>query len=242
MQLNIDNRRNAVIGGDEIETIEYSAKHFIKCAKEAIRFHGCFYVALSGGSTPKKIYQTLAEKHRTDIDWAKVFLFWSDERAVGPEDPDSNYKMAMDSGLKTLPIPANQIFRMEGEGDISLHAESYERIIQKVLDGRHFDLIMLGIGEDGHTASLFPNTLALSENSRLVVANHVPQKNTWRMTFTFKLINSAHNIVLYALGKSKLEILKKILFSDTLPASKVGSELHPALYVLDKESGAFIQL
>ncbi len=242
MQLNIDSRRNAVIAGNEQEAIEFSANHFIKCAKEAIRFHDSFFVALSGGSTPKKIYQTLAEKHKNDIDWGKVFLFWSDERAASATDSDSNYKMAMDSGFKNLPVPANQIFRMKGENDIALHAIEYEKIIHKVLDGRHFDLIMLGIGEDGHTASLFPNTLALSENSKLVVANHVPQKNTWRMTFTFKLINSAHNIVFYALGKSKREILKKVIENNEFPASRVGTELHPALFILDNESGTFLQL
>jgi 6-phosphogluconolactonase len=240
LQLTIDPRRKAIVLESEEAAIIFSANHFIELAKEAIKLHGNFFVALSGGSTPKKIYQTIRARHKKDIDWTKVFLFWSDERACGPNDPESNYKMAMDSGFSELGIPQNQIFRMEGEGDIYQSAEDYERKVKTCLNDRHFDLIMLGIGEDGHTASLFPNTKALSETKKLVVANEVPQKNTFRMTFTYPLINSAHHTVFYALGKNKESILKEVIHSDILPASKVGTQKNPVWFILDRASGNFL--
>ncbi len=241
MLITIDERRKAALLGTEKETVAYAAEHFAKCANEAIRFHGNFFVALSGGSTPKLIFEKLKGEYTNLIDWKKVFLFWSDERAVPADHPESNYKMAMDAGFKDLPIPPSHIFRMKGEGDITAHASDYQSAIKNTLQERHFDLIMLGVGEDGHTASLFPNTEALSVNDKIVVANFVPQKNCWRMTFTYPLINSAHNIVFYALGKNKEAILKEVLRSNNLPASKVGSILHPALWILDESAGNFLK-
>lgn len=240
MFITIDARRKVVVPGNESETVAYAAEHFIKCAKAAIEFHGTFFVALSGGSTPKQIYEKLASDHKNSIDWQKVFLFWSDERAVPADHPDSNYKMAMDSGFTKLGLPPSHIFRMKGEGDITLHASEYEAIIKKILNGRHFDLIMLGVGEDGHTASLFPGTKGLAVTDKLVIANDVPQKNTLRMTFTYPIINSAHNIVFYAMGKNKQEIIKKILTTDLFPSSFIGNELHPALWVLDTSAASLL--
>ncbi len=241
MLITIDDRRKAYLVGDEKETVAYAAEHFYKCANAAINFHGTFFVALSGGSTPKLIFEKLATDYKTLIDWKKVFLFWSDERAVPGDHPDSNYKMAMDAGFKDLPIPASHIFRMKGEGDIQSHASEYEATIKNTLQVRHFDLIMLGVGEDGHTASLFPDTEALHIKDKLVVANFVPQKNCWRMTFTYPLINSAHNIVFYAMGKSKQAILKEVLQKGKFPASIVGDILHPALWILDDSAGSFLK-
>ncbi len=241
MFIEIDSRRKVIIPGDEKETIDFAAEHFINCAKSAIKLHGAFFVALSGGSTPKKIYEKLTANYKKAIDWENVFLFWSDERSVSETDPESNYKMAMDSGFSKLKINPSHIFRMHGEGDIIAHASEYESIIKNTLNGRHFDLIMLGVGEDGHTASLFPDTKGLNDTNRLVIANEVLQKKTWRMTFTFQLINSAHNITFYALGKNKQPILKEVLFNENLPASKVGTPLVPALWILDKEASSFLQ-
>ena len=241
MLITIDDRRKVVVPGNEAETIIYAAEHFIKCAKNAIEAHGTFFVALSGGSTPKQIFQKLALDYKNAIDWKKVYLFWSDERAVPANHPDSNYKMAMDAGFSKLPVDPTHIFRMKGEGDINLHAAEYESIIIKTLGLRHFDLIMLGIGEDGHTASLFPGTKGLSIKDKLVIANEIPQKKTWRMTFTFPIINSAHNITFYALGKNKQEILKKILTTDSFPSSHIGTEIHPALWILDREAAKLLE-
>lgn len=241
MFIEIDERRSVAVPGNEKETIAFAANHFIKSAKSAIQLHGNFFVALSGGSTPKKIYEKLASDYKNEIDWEKVYLFWSDERSVEETDPESNYKMAMESGFSKLKINPLHIFRMKGEGDIIAHAEEYEFLIKKTLQGRHFDLIMLGVGEDGHTASLFPNTKGLAVTNRLVIANEVPQKNTWRMTFTYPLINSAHNIVFYALGRNKQTILNEVFYKEELPASKVGTSLNKALWILDKDASGSLQ-
>lgn len=237
--------RNIAIPGDESTTIEFCAQHFVYCAKQAIDHHDAFFVALSGGSTPKAIYHLLSTRYAEAIPWSKVYLFWSDERSVPPTHPDSNYLMAMNSGLKTLPIPPSQIFRMQAEDHIKEHAKAYEQLIQKTLHNQTFDLIMLGMGEDGHTASLFPNTEALQERKHDVVANYIPQKSTWRMTMTFKCINEASNIAVYVLGEPKKEMIKAIFHEkdkDLLPPSAlVGSKEHPALWILDKGSSSLIQ-
>lgn len=237
--------RNIVIPGDEPTTIEFCVKHFIYCASQAIDRHGSFFVALSGGSTPKAIYKLLSTRYAHSLDWNKVYLFWSDERSVSPDDPDSNYRMAMNSGLATLPIPSTQIFRMQAEEHIKEHAKAYEQLIQKTLRKQPFDLIMLGMGEDGHTASLFPNTEAVHEEQHDVVANYIPQKNTWRMTMTFKCINDAYNTVLYVLGDSKKEMLKEIFHEEDPhllpPSALVGSKKHPALWILDQKASSLIK-
>ncbi len=234
-----DERRNIALPGPMDRSIEFAVEHFIRVAQDAIEKSDRFVVALSGGSTPKKIFQMLTTpKYRSAVDWSKFYLFWSDERAVGPDHPDSNYKMAMDSGLSQLEINEDQVFRMKGEGSIEEHALEYEKLIRKVLNGHLFDLIMLGVGEDGHTASLFPGTWALSIHDRWVVANEVPQKNCWRMTFTYTLINQAHHTCLYVMGKDKSEILAKVLLdpSNSLPSAKVGTTSHPALWIVDEDA------
>ncbi len=234
--LEYDQRRNLFIGKTEAETLQFATDHWINTALKAIQQRGYFFVALSGGSTPIAIYERLTKVH--NFDWSKVFLFWSDERAVPPDHPDSNYHTAM-KFFSTLPIPKNQIFRMKAEVEIEKNALDYEEKIRRYTGKQLFDLVMLGTGEDGHTASLFPNTKALNVTDRLVVANHIPQKNCDRMTFTYPCINESANIVLYALGKNKAEIVPKILKAPIVseyPASKIGTAKTPALWVLDEFS------
>lgn len=234
-----DDRRDIAHPGDYKKTVLFSIEHFANCAKEAIRLHGHFAVALSGGSTPKAIFETLSKApYSSEIDWSKVLLFWSDERNKAPTHPDSNFRIAMESGFKNLPISAKHIFRMKAEHDIEANALDYENVIKKTLNLRPFDLIMLGMGEDGHTASLFPETNALSEEKRWVVANYVPQKKMWRMTMTFPLINMAKNIVIYVLGKNKREMIRKVfLDSDSsYPISRVGTSSNKSLWILDTEA------
>lgn len=231
--LSFDSRRNLFIGASTEEAIQFATEHWVHTAKRSILQRGRFAVALSGGSTPKAIYTELAKVE--DLDWKKVFLFWSDERSVPPDHPDSNYKMAMEFFQK-VPIPTSQIFRMVAESDIENNARRYEDKIHHVLKQDLFDLVMLGIGEDGHTASLFPNTQALNEKDRLVVANHVPHLNTNRMTFTFPCINKSHEIALYALGAQKQTIIPKVLNAAIIspyPSSHIGVEEHKALFILD---------
>ncbi len=238
----VDERRDLMIPGDSNTTRNFATEHFIICAQNAIKSHGSFIVALSGGSTPYAIYQALCqEKLAKEINWSKVHLFWGDERSVPPDHEESNFKMAMDAGLGSLPIPKKQIHRMIAESDIERHALEYEQEIHETVGkNRGFDLVMLGMGEDGHTASLFPHTQALSEQEKWVVANAVPQKNTKRMTITFPCINAATNIAVYVLGQSKKQMLTKILKNKEknidLPVTIAGTKDHKALWIADKDA------
>ena len=235
-----DERRDIAHPGNREETLIFSVTHFLNCAKEAFKLHGHFAVALSGGSTPLAIFQLLSRPpYSTEIDWTKVLLFWGDERQVKPTDPESNFRMAFEAGFKNLPIPTQHIFRMEAEKELETQAMRYEMKIKEVLALRPFDLIMLGMGTDGHTASIFPGTAAFKEDKRWVVANHVAQKKTWRMTLTYPIINRAKNAVFYVLGKDKQKSVHQIFCEKTdppLPASLVGTEKNKALWILDTEA------
>lgn len=233
-----DARRHLAIPGDAQATLTFSLHHFIALCQAAIAKHGAFYVALSGGSTPKTLFEHLSHPpYNNQIEWAKVHLFWSDERSVSLDHPDSNYHMAMEAGLKNMPIPAEQIHPMRADKEIEKSAMDYEQTIRRVLGNRPFDLIMLGMGDDGHTASLFPHTEALHAQGKLVIANYVPQKNTWRMTMTYECINSAEQCAIYVIGASKKQMLAKVLRSpdqfEDLPVQKVGTAAHPALWIAD---------
>lgn len=237
----LDDRRKIAIPGDHDVTLAFAADLWVDMAREAIADHGFFAVALSGGSTPKKIYERLLTLEE-QVDWSKVYLFWSDERSVLPTDPQSNFFMAMEEGgMKKLPIPLNQVFRMIAEEDIEANAKGYEDVILDKLGAHPFDLVMLGMGDDGHTASLFPHTKALHAKGRLVVPNFVPQKNSWRMTFTYECINRSHNICLYVMGAPKAEILEKVLLGssqpDEYPSQLIGTTASPALWIVDTEAG-----
>lgn len=241
MQVNptkLSSTRELIVPGDTQSTIHFAVCHFLKLANSSIQKYGKFVVALSGGSTPNAIYSSL-EKLGSKTDWSRVHLFWGDERPVPPDHPDSNYRAAMNSGLKNLPIPDKQIHRMIAEKNIEKEAENYEALIRQESTGNtSFDLVMLGVGEDGHIASLFPNTEGLDESSRWVIANEVPQKNTFRMTITYPCIRAAKAVVIYALGKSKQSIISQILRSPSTskwPASQVGTNSHPVLWIVDKD-------
>lgn len=241
-----DDRRDIAILENKEQAVEFTTKYFLQAADIALQDHNTFSVALSGGSTPKAVYGLLASPpYKNQIDWTKILFFFSDERSVPPNHKDSNYLSALQSGLQNLPINKNAIFRMEAEEMPELKAKDYENLIEKKLNGAHLDLVMLGMGPDGHTASLFPKTHALHADERKVVANFIPQLNTWRMTFTFSLINSANHILVLALGKDKAEMVKAVLTqsidSDEAPSINVGTPTHKALWILDKDSASAIQ-
>lgn len=223
-----DERRTLAIPDD---AIQFAVDHWVKCAKEA---KNGFHVALSGGSTPKKIYEQLIKQ---DVDWSTIHLYWSDERAVPSDHPDSNYKMAMEFFSK-VPIPKEQIHRMPAEGDIEEGALLYESLIKDV----SLDLVMLGMGDDGHTASLFPQTHALHSDDRSAVANFIPKLDTWRMTLTTPCINRAKNIALYVLGENKAKTIHQVLKGphdpDLLPSQAIGTPTTPALWILDKNAAS----
>jgi 6-phosphogluconolactonase len=232
--------RRVLVPGNYEQTVRYSATHWIETALAAIKERGRFNVALSGGSTPKAIFETLGKLPSTaQIDWKKVHLFWSDERAVPPSDPESNYHMALSAGLGAFPIPANQIHRMVAEEQIEENARAYESLIENQI----FDLIMLGMGDDGHTASLFPHTEALhAPADRLVVANYLPSKKVWRMSFTYSQLLNTRALCLYVLGKGKADILLKVLQGpyqpEEYPSQAAGSEKCPAIWILDQDAAS----
>lgn len=194
------------------------AELFCELGGEAIGQRGRFAVALAGGSTPRAMFQLLAvEPHRSAIDWSTLQVFWSDERAVPPDDAQSNYRMAREALLERVPVPPGQIHRMPADtASLTAAAAEYAAEIQDVLgngpaDAPWFDLIMLGMGDDGHTASLFPETEALDAHDRIVAPNYVPKLDAHRMTFTPKLINAAANVLFLIAGTGKAGALQAVL-------------------------------
>ncbi len=241
-----DDRRDIAIPGDHQDTLSFCVNHFMSVANESIDDDGFFSVALSGGSTPKAIFEGLAlERNRSEVDWSRVLVFWSDERCVPPDDPDSNYRMAMDSGIVHLPIPLENVHRMKAEKDPEEYALHYEKVIEEKLSSKPFDLIMLGMGNDGHTASLFPKTHGLHAPGRQVIANYVPQMEAWRMTMTYDYINAAKRIAIYVLGKGKAHIVQSVFQSeynpDLYPIQKIGTETNKALWILDNAAAELIR-
>ncbi len=228
-----DDRRDLAVPGKRPIALAFCVEHFIRCANHCIGERDAFHVALSGGSTPKAVFHILSSDHFADkIDWAKVHLYWGDERCVPHSHADSNYKMAMDAGFDKLPIPKEQIHRMEGDLDPEEAAERYSKILPPIMD-----LIILGMGDDGHTASLFPDTDALNEEKKSVVANYVPQKQSWRITFTFPYINAARGVVFYVFGKEKKSMIRQVLRRvDKYPAGRVGKSGRRALWICDTDA------
>lgn len=236
-----DERWEITIPGNAATTQRFCVDHFLNTAQEAITKQDYFAVALSGGSTPKAIYQELAlPKNRERLDWKKVMLFWSDERCVPPNHAESNYHMAMEAGLSKLPILQGNIFRMPAENILENNASAYENLIKTRIPSGVFDLIILGMGADGHTASLFPHTEALHVEDKLVVMNYIPQKDTWRMTLTYQCINQARQIVVYVIGNSKANTLRSVFRSsytpDTYPIQRIGTSVNKALWIMDREA------
>lgn len=214
--------------------------------EQAIAARGVARVAISGGNTPRRYFEMLADPalpFRDRIDWVRLFLFWVDERCVPPDNVESNYRMTREALLSKVPLPETQIFRMEGELDPAEAASRYESTIRNLfrLEGAEvpcFDLIALGMGDDGHTASLFPNTEALHEWMRLVVANSVPQKNTWRITLTAPVINHARNVFFLIEGQGKAYILHRVMqgpyLPEVTPAQLIRPDSGELLLLLDR--------
>lgn len=190
---------------------EAAAKRFLDSAKRAVDKADRFIVALAGGSTPRRLYRLLAETpYREAIPWRKTYFAFGDERCVPPDHQDSNYRMARETLLDPLEIPAVQVLRMKGEQPPLDAARRYEvRLGDLFLNQRrrHFDLVLLGIGADGHTASLFPGTPALEEQERWAVANHVAKLDAWRLTLTLKALNSARRVIFMATGEEKAQVI-----------------------------------
>jgi 6-phosphogluconolactonase len=194
----------------------------VRVANESIVTHGRFTFALAGGSTPKKLYGLLAsEPYRDQINWALVEIFWSDERCVPPDSEDSNYHLAEEVLLSKVPIPANQIHRMPADtADQDAAALAYTEEIQRVFGTNgipRFDLLQLGMGPEGHTASLFPHLAALKELRRLVMPVSVPKPPPQRLTFTPLLLNAAVHVLFLVTGQDKADAVQAILEGENNP-------------------------
>ncbi|WP_207229333.1 6-phosphogluconolactonase [Ktedonosporobacter rubrisoli] len=193
-----------------------AARYIVRIAKESIATHGRFTIALSGGTTPKKLYGLLAEEpYRSQIDWALVEIFWSDERNVPPSSQDSNYYLAKEVLLDKVPLAEKQIHRMPGEDpDRDAASQAYEADLRRTFGSAGipaFDLIQLGMGPEGHTASLFPHQPSLHEQQRLIMPVDVPKPPPPRLTFTPPLLNAAIHVLFLVTGAEKAEAVQAVL-------------------------------
>jgi 6-phosphogluconolactonase len=232
------------------EVAAAAAELLTSATVDATGARGVARIAISGGSTPKAMFALLADPsapYFARVPWSKLELFWVDERCVPPTDSDSNYRMTNEVMLSKVPLPAAQIHRMEGELDPQVAASRYEAVLRTVfrLEGAEmpvFDLILLGMGDDGHTASLFPHTQAINELGRLVVANHVPQKDTWRITLTAPVINRAIEVAFLIEGAAKAEVLAAVIEGprnpELLPSQLIRPESGKLTFLLDAAAAA----
>lgn len=193
------------------------ARHWQQQCTQAVAARGSFHVALSGGSTPRQLYTVLARAPFAEqLDWAHTHIYFGDERCVAPEHPDSNYRMAHEALLGHVALPAQHIHRIEGERPPEQAATHYAKVLARHLPTGAdawpcFDLVLLGIGEDGHTASLFPGTPIVEIDDRPVAAVHVPRLDAWRISLTLPVINHARTVLVLAAGAGKRAILHQVL-------------------------------
>ncbi len=224
-------RLELVVRPDAAQVAQAAASRFVEASRQFIAQDDSFCVALAGGNTPGKLYRLLAtSEFRSQVDWGKVQLFWGDERAVPRDHPDSNFGMVQRALLSHVPIPPENIHRMEAEHpEPKTTVRQYEQFLRQYLrlDGRgfpRFHLILLGIGSDGHTASLFPGTQELHETSRWVTTSVSPTLGNRRMTLTLPVLNAAHKVMFLVAGPDKAEILRAVLTKTShhpLPAQLV---------------------
>jgi 6-phosphogluconolactonase len=229
-----------------------AAQYFVEMIGEAVAGRGRARVAISGGSTPKAAFQLLADggqPWRARMPWDKLDLYWVDERTVPPDNAESNFRMTREALLDHVPLQAGQIHRMEGELEPAVAAAQYESELRDSFrleggESPRFDLVSLGMGDDGHTASLFPHTAALHELSRLVTANQVPQKDTWRITLTWPVINHSSSVFFLIAGADKASVLHEVLMGPRDPERLPSQLIWPAsgilTLILDKAAASLL--
>lgn len=230
--------------------LEELNKSFTNLLKEILSRKDKVTIALSGGSTPKSLFDYWAKNHINDIEWNKIFLFWGDERCVSSTDVQSNYKMTKDHLLNFVSIPESNIFRIEGENDPSEEAKRYSEVLDKELktinNTPSFDIVILGMGDDGHTASIFPHEMHLWDNKQnCVVAIH-PDSGQKRVSITGKIINNAERVLFLVTGSNKAEKVKVIfesqdLVKDTYPAARVNPISKDLTWYLDIEAAKLLK-
>jgi 6-phosphogluconolactonase len=232
---------------DSVALYRAAAQEFKRLAETAIAERGRFSVALSGGSTPRNVYSLLADNYK-DLPWDRIHIFFGDERHVPPTDADSNFRMANESLLSQVPIPESNVHRIRAELDPNAAAEDYEKQLREFFqlkggDWPRFDLIWLGLGEDGHTASLFPGSDAINETSRRVAANWVQRLQTFRITLTFPVLNHAAEVVFLVSGENKAQILSNVLKpgAKKYPSQSVQPENGHLIWFVDQDAAKLLQ-
>jgi 6-phosphogluconolactonase len=236
---------------DAGEMVEVEAERIVTGARESIARKGCFLLSLAGGSTPRPLYELLATpRFATRIDWPHVHVFWGDERCVPPDNPESNYRMAREALLDHVEFPPTNVHRIRGEDEPTKAAAAYEEMLgaffgsREILPRASFDLVLLGMGADGHTASLFPGSAAARETRRWVVASPGPQPGRWRISLTPVLLNAAEDVTFLVSGANKADRLKELFEDrrpDRLPAQFI-RPTHGALHwMIDAAAAARLQ-
>ena len=249
--MNESERGDLVIVPDQAALAEEGARRFEALARASIASHGRFTVALAGGSTPRGMYERLARPpHREAIDWTNVHIFWSDERYVPPDDPESSFRMAREALLAHVPIPAANIYPAPTVGGTpEAAAGAYAETIAALFDETppRFDLILLGMGPDGHTASLFPGAPEVTApgDELVVVVHDAPKPPPTRLSFTFKLINAAANVIFLVAGADKAATLHEVLRGPhdpaRLPAQGVRPERGELVWLVDEAAASQVE-
>lgn len=251
--------REIRILADARELSHAAAEEFVRRAEDAVRTRGIFTVALSGGSTPRPMYRLLASDEEASLrdraPWGRIHVFWSDERHVPPDHPDSNYRAAHEAMLVRLPIPPENLHRIRAEDpDAARAAAAYEQELRTFFFPRRmtvealprFDLVLLGLGPDGHTASLFPGTDAIREETRFVAAPWVEQLQAHRITLTPPVLNNAGCVVFLVGGEEKAEALQAVLEGayqpERFPAQLIRPTLGRLLWLVDRAAARLLRL
>uniref|UniRef100_E6PY27 6-phosphogluconolactonase (6PGL) n=1 Tax=mine drainage metagenome TaxID=410659 RepID=E6PY27_9ZZZZ len=241
-----------VVEPDHASLAWRGAEHIVELAEEAFAARGRVRLAISGGSTPRTMFALLAaHEHpfRQRMPWDALELFWVDERMVPPDHPDSNYRMTREALLDKLYLKPQQVHRIHGELDPQQAADEYEFDIRgsfrlEGAESPRFDIIALGMGDDGHTASLFPHTEAIHDMSRIVTANHVPQKDTWRVTLTWPVINQAREVFFLIGGADKAQVLSEVFLGpgdvERLPSQLIWPASGILTLILDQAAAAHL--
>jgi 6-phosphogluconolactonase len=217
------------------------AERFVDIAREAIALRGRFSVALSGGHTPEQMFHLLSqEPYRSQVAWEKVEIFFGDERCVPPDSPESNFRMANESLIRKVPVPGDNVYRMRGEIDPNEAAIEYGQMLKEKFGDGGLDLVFLGMGPDGHTASLFPGTEALRETKHRCVANFVAKLNAWRITMTVPFINRAGTVLFLVAGADKAQRVAEVLEGpadpERLPSQLIRPDPGKLVWLLDAEA------
>jgi 6-phosphogluconolactonase len=227
---------------DTDQLMQAAAEQIISAGNAAIAAHGRFDLALTGGSTPGPLYRLLTTApYAARLDWGAVHVFWGDERCVPPQHPDSNYRLARETLLDHVPLPAANVHRIHGEDDPVQAALAYESTLRAHFGAvLRFDLVLLGLGADGHAASLFPNAPALTERQRLAVAAYAAEHKWWRVTLTYPVLNAAAQVIFLVSSGSKADIVRAVLEGprrpQELPAQGVQPHDGRLLWMLDADA------